>query len=228
MSCVAAYYLAVTTAVSFTFGFGLGGFATAWVITCTLGIVAVKRRQFLQHQEWMIRSYVVTFAFVVFRMVMVFLTSLNVGTLVDRLNVASWFCWAVPLLVCEAVIQGRKVRPGGGVTSVEWFPETSRIGHLGGGASPRLEGFFGRRGRVSPRTSVDTGVVGERARRLRSSGWRGSRASPEFFAGHSACRTSEDGMDQRAHRKVTHQGHAVIDGRVTGSLRVTSDGERSL
>ena len=84
------------------------GSPPAWVITCSLAIVAVKRRQFLQHQEWMIRSYVVTFAFVVFRMVMVLLTSLDVGTLVDRLNVASWFCWAVPLLVGEAVIQGRK------------------------------------------------------------------------------------------------------------------------
>ncbi len=108
ISCVAAYYLAFQTDVSFTFGFGLAGLATAWVITCGMAMLAVKRRQFLQHQEWMIRGYVVTFGFVSFRVLMVLLTALNVGTLVDRLNVASWFCWAAPLLICEAVIQGRK------------------------------------------------------------------------------------------------------------------------
>ena len=108
ISCVAAYYLAFHTDVSFTFGFGLAGLATAWVITCSLAMMAVKRRQFLQHQEWMIRSYVVTFGFVSFRILVPLLTLLNVGTLIDRLNVASWFCWAAPLLICEAVIQGRK------------------------------------------------------------------------------------------------------------------------
>lgn len=108
VSCVAAYYLAFHTEVSFTFGFGLAGLATAWVITCSLAMLAVKRRQFVQHQEWMIRSYVVTFGFVVFRMLMVVLTVFNVGSMLDRLNTASWFCWAFPLLLCEAALQGRK------------------------------------------------------------------------------------------------------------------------
>ena len=110
VSCVAAYYLAATTTVSFTFGFGLAGLATAWVVTNTLAMVAVKRRQYLQHQEWMVRSYVVTFGFVTFRIMFLLLNTLNVATVVERLNVASWFCWAVPLLICEGVIQGRKLR----------------------------------------------------------------------------------------------------------------------
>lgn len=111
ISCVAAYYLAFHTDVSFTFGFGLAGLATAWVITCATAMLAVKRRQFVRHQEWMIRSYVVTFAFVSFRALVVALTAFNVGELMDRLNVASWACWAIPLMICEAIIQGRKLKP---------------------------------------------------------------------------------------------------------------------
>ena len=72
-------------------------------------IVAVRRRRYLQHQEWMIRSYVVTLGFVFFRMFVGITSALEVGTQFDRLNAASWFCWAFPLLITEAVIQGRKI-----------------------------------------------------------------------------------------------------------------------
>ena len=108
VSCVAGYYLAFNTDVSVTFGFGLAGLATAWAITCSMAMMAIKQRQFLQHQEWMIRSYVVTFGFVSFRIIIVTLTGLNVGTIIDRLNIASWVCWAVPLLICEALIRSCK------------------------------------------------------------------------------------------------------------------------
>lgn len=108
ISCAAAYYLSLNTTVSITFGFGLAGLATAWVVTCSMAMVAVKQRQFVQHQEWMIRSYVVTFGFVTFRIAVLVLAGLKVGTSTDQLNVASWICWALPLLICEALIQGRK------------------------------------------------------------------------------------------------------------------------
>jgi hypothetical protein len=37
------------------------------------------------------------------------LTAAKVGTLTEQLAVASWFCWAVPLLITEAILQGRKI-----------------------------------------------------------------------------------------------------------------------
>jgi hypothetical protein len=33
----------------------------------------------------------------------------HVGRWKDRAAVSSWFCWAVPLLITELVLQGRKV-----------------------------------------------------------------------------------------------------------------------
>jgi hypothetical protein len=87
----------------------LGGLATAWVITTSLAFAAIRKRMISQHQEWMIRSYVTTFGFVMFRLFVGVTEVAEVGTLIDRLNAASWFCWAVPLLITEAVIQGRKI-----------------------------------------------------------------------------------------------------------------------
>jgi hypothetical protein len=52
---------------------------------------------------------VVTFAFVMFRVIQPALQAAHVGTIYEQLAVAAWACWAVPLLFTELVIQGRKV-----------------------------------------------------------------------------------------------------------------------
>lgn len=104
-----AFYLATHTDFGWIFGAGLFGLATAWVTTTTLAYLAIKRSLIDQHKEWMIRSYVVTFAFVTFRVVQPALAAAHIGTPLEQLAAASWACWAVPLLITEAVIQGRKV-----------------------------------------------------------------------------------------------------------------------
>jgi len=108
-SSVAAYYLAATNAVGFGFGAGLAGLATAWVITSGLAYLAIRRHLYELHKEWMIRSYVVTTGFITFRALVVALTAAGIGNGLERVTVAAWFCWSAPLLVTEAVLQGRKI-----------------------------------------------------------------------------------------------------------------------
>jgi len=108
LGSVAAYYLAFHTSGGLVFGAGLTGLATAWLATTCMAFLAIKRHLYEQHKEWMIRSYVVTFAFVTFRALATVLEGQGVATL-DRIGVAAWFCWAVPLLVNEVVLQGRKI-----------------------------------------------------------------------------------------------------------------------
>jgi hypothetical protein len=109
LSAVAAYYLAIHTGFGWVFGTGLAGLATAWLVTTGLAVAAIRRRLYDQHKDWMLRSYVVTTAFVIFRAFFLALGTAGVGTVTERLAAASWFCWAVPLLVFEAVLQGRKI-----------------------------------------------------------------------------------------------------------------------
>jgi Predicted membrane protein (DUF2306) len=109
VSSVAAFYLAFHTDVGVVFGAGLTALAVAWLLATGMAYAAVRRHLMDQHKEWMIRSYVVTTAFVTFRILFLILESAGIGSLNERLTIASWFCWAVPLLFTEAWLQGRKI-----------------------------------------------------------------------------------------------------------------------
>jgi hypothetical protein len=81
--------------------------ATAWLSTTGMAFLAIKRHLYEQHKEWMIRSYVVTFAFVSFRAFDSVIESRM--PLLDHIGISAWFCWSVPLLINELVLQGRKI-----------------------------------------------------------------------------------------------------------------------
>ena len=109
LGSIGGFYMATHTDFGWVFGAGLFGLAVAWVTTTALAFLAIKRSLIDQHKEWMIRSYVVTFAFVTFRAVAGVLQVTHVGTLQEDLAFSAWICWAAPLLVTELIIQGRKV-----------------------------------------------------------------------------------------------------------------------
>jgi len=45
------------------------GLAMAWILTTGVAWAAIVRRKVVLHKEWMIRSYLVAFAFVTFRFI---------------------------------------------------------------------------------------------------------------------------------------------------------------
>jgi uncharacterized membrane protein YozB (DUF420 family) len=108
-SALAAFYLSTHTDGGWVFGSGLFGLAVAWLITTGLAYVAIRRHQIEQHKEWMIRSYVVTLAFVTFRLLYTILQAAHIGTPLEQIGLSAWFCWSVPLLITEAFLQARKV-----------------------------------------------------------------------------------------------------------------------
>jgi hypothetical protein len=109
LSATAAYYLAFHTDFGVVFGSGLAGLATAWLITTGLAFAAIKRQLYDQHKEWMIRSYVVTTGFVSFRAVFPLIQNSGLADAGSAAAMSAWGCWAIPLLVTEAVLQGRKI-----------------------------------------------------------------------------------------------------------------------
>jgi hypothetical protein len=106
---IGAFYLATHTDGGWVFGAGLAGLGVAWLSTTGLAFLAIKRLLIDQHKEWMIRSYVVTFAFVFFRMLFPVLQRAQVGTLYEQLAISAWACWALPLLFTELFLQARKI-----------------------------------------------------------------------------------------------------------------------
>lgn len=110
VASVAGFYLAVTITGNVPYGTGLFMLCVAWVVTTTMAVIAIRNRNVLQHREWMIRSYAVTFAFVTFRFGVDALIAWQGVKPADAQGVMAWACWAVPLLMLEPLLQFRKLR----------------------------------------------------------------------------------------------------------------------
>jgi hypothetical protein len=104
-----AFWLAAHPSFGWVYGAGLGSMAIAQVVTTVLAFVAIKRSLIEQHREWMIRSYVVTFSFVTYRLFGVLMGPLQLGTFAELNIVLAWGSWALPLLLTEVILQGKKV-----------------------------------------------------------------------------------------------------------------------
>jgi len=92
-----AAYLAVTTTYGWPWGVGVGGLAVAWASCTVMAFYAIRRGEIATHREWMIRTYVVTFAFVTDRVLDYGLPPSDIQPEPDRMVTDIWLSWVVPL-----------------------------------------------------------------------------------------------------------------------------------
>tara|TARA_R110001583_G_scaffold165477_1_gene318189 strand:- start:816 stop:1340 length:525 start_codon:yes stop_codon:yes gene_type:complete len=109
LSGISGMYMAATSDVNLPYTVGLFMLGVTWVTSSIMAFISIKNRKVDLHKDWMIRSYVITFAFVSFRFVYDILMSLKVGTWEEIQVLMSWACWAIPLFIAEVFIQGRKI-----------------------------------------------------------------------------------------------------------------------
>ncbi len=114
VSGVSAVYLAVFDNLirkgEFMFGAGTLGMALAWFITGGMAYWAIRVRNIGQHREWMIRNYVLTANFIIFRLIFYGLLGLeNFPFKKDVGGFTAWADWALPLLITEFILQARKI-----------------------------------------------------------------------------------------------------------------------
>jgi uncharacterized membrane protein len=106
-----AFFLALTIERRyFAYASGLFMLGTAWVLTTWMAYAAIRKRAIERHREWMIRSYTVTFAFVLFRLVDQLLIHWHAAPADEIDAMTAWACWSVPLLLIEPVLQFRRAR----------------------------------------------------------------------------------------------------------------------
>jgi len=106
-----AFLMAVYTTPR-SFAISLMALATAWILTTGIAWAAIVRGRVELHKQWMIRSYLVAFAFVTFR----FMTDLlpgvtaHLGSNVGEASASvGWLCWLVPLALYEVILQARQL-----------------------------------------------------------------------------------------------------------------------
>ena len=110
VGCVGAFRMAISTTFGWAFGFSLLGLATAWATTVGMAYYAIRKGRITIHKEWMVRAYVVTFAFVTFRVLNDYGPTSHLQPDNDRAITIGWACWVLPLLLTEVILQLRRMR----------------------------------------------------------------------------------------------------------------------
>jgi hypothetical protein len=105
IGAIAATYMGLVTKYR-AFGISLVAMAFAWLSCAGMAYLAIRRRQIPAHKEWMIRSYVVTYGFVVFRAIQD--SKLLESLRMESLALSAWLSWVIPLFLAEAALQWRR------------------------------------------------------------------------------------------------------------------------
>lgn len=82
-------------------GWALATLGAAWLVCAAMGYRAVLNRRFPSHQEWMIRSYVLVWSFVLCRLIGQVPSFPELGSG----GSTAWLSWTVPLMLCEVALQ---------------------------------------------------------------------------------------------------------------------------
>lgn len=106
-----AIYMSFTVApqVNVSWSISLFVLALVWLVSALMAYRMIRLKRIPQHREWMIRTYIITFAFVLFR----FINESSIArslmeTFEERGSTAIWLSWAVPLFITEVILQWHK------------------------------------------------------------------------------------------------------------------------
>jgi uncharacterized membrane protein len=107
ISSICSIYLALTHAfeLHWTWSFSLLFLAFVWIVTTAMAVFTIRQKLVIDHQKWMVRSYLVTLAFVTHRWLVDLPFLVEMGNFIERAPTTIWVAWSVPLLLCEVIFQ---------------------------------------------------------------------------------------------------------------------------
>ena len=110
IACAGLFIMTTTPLEGSNWGFQFALFAAGlvWVLTTGFAYLAIRRRNLVLHKQWMIRSYMVTFAFVTFRFLTDYLPWAAWGLNGNEFMTAMvWASWVPPLVAYDVMLQWR-------------------------------------------------------------------------------------------------------------------------
>lgn len=98
-----ALYLASTVAfqVNWMYAFSLHILASVWLLATIIAYWSAIRKKFKMHEEWMIRSYIITVAFVAQSLSFKLPFISELGSFAETAPTIIWTSWTVPLFFAE-------------------------------------------------------------------------------------------------------------------------------
>ena len=103
----AGLYLAFYATGGWVASLGFGGLAISWLFTTSKAFLSIRNKEIDKHQQWMIRSYALTFAAVTLRIYLP-LSQIAQFEFNDAYRIIAWLCWVPNLLIAERIIYNLK------------------------------------------------------------------------------------------------------------------------
>ena len=95
--------LIATSPAPFAIRAAFSATALAWLTTALTGLVAIRHGLVERHRRWMVRTYAVTLAPILFRLSLPLAIAGGLAPSPTLIATLLWCSWIVPLLACEAV-----------------------------------------------------------------------------------------------------------------------------
>ncbi len=109
LACIGAIEMVATTPLGWTTGAAFGVMIFAWLTTAAMAWWAIRKRDIPTHRDWMARNYIITFAFVTFRLMSRVPGVSELGTIAEVFTTFVWMSWVVPLIVYECIGSARRL-----------------------------------------------------------------------------------------------------------------------
>lgn len=109
LSSICAVILAFTTAyaVNWAYAFSLQIWVSVWISATAIAYYAIIKRNIKLHKEWMVRSYIVTLAFIISGLAIKIPYVQSLGSFEAISPSLFWMGWSVPLYVYQIVLSSQ-------------------------------------------------------------------------------------------------------------------------
>ncbi|MCF0049107.1 DUF2306 domain-containing protein [Dyadobacter sp. LJ53] len=109
VSSLCAMVLAFSTAyeVNWAYAFSLQVWVGVWISSTAIAFYAALQRKFQLHQEWMVRSYLVTLAFILSGLAIKLPFIQRLGSFDEISPSLFWVGWSVPLYIYQVILSSR-------------------------------------------------------------------------------------------------------------------------
>lgn len=112
LSSICAVILAFTTAydVNWAYAFSLQIWVSVWISATIIAYYCALKKKFKLHQEWMVRSYIVTLAFIISGLSLKIPFIQSLGSFAEISPSFFWMGWSVPLYIYELILSSKGKR----------------------------------------------------------------------------------------------------------------------
>jgi uncharacterized membrane protein len=110
VSAPCAAYLSITTSyqVGWAYAFSAQVWVSVWIICTFLAYRYARQKKFRLHEEWMVRSYLATLAFVVSALLLKIPFVAAQGSFAEVSPGLFWAGWSVPFFIYDVLLASRR------------------------------------------------------------------------------------------------------------------------